>query len=755
MNKTELENALVNHGVARTILAASILAVSTASGSAMAQDSSPGAIEEIVVTAQHREQNLQDVPISISAFNAGDIEKNMFRDVTDFVGRTPNASFVSNGARSRKQISMRGVTNFVNSNQARRTSTFGFYIDGFNLSSSSSNPPIMDIERIEILRGPQSTYFGANALGGGISVTSNAPSTDEFSGSVMVDYGSFDSVDLEGTLNIPIIKDVLAARINFKDFSTDGNIENINPIGGGNDADYQYIKASVLYTPTDKLSITLNYSDSDEEVGAREGVPSGVFSTFAGDVLFSSFPDTNGDGLADPDSDGVGFYPDNDDKVNFNSPQEVGTEFEYYIARVDYDFDSVAFTSITGYIDSDFFLRGDIDGGSGDYFNEFRTIPRESFTQEFRLQSKGEEKLNWNIGVYYNDDDGEIDNKTFVGAREPFGLPEGFLIDSEESSETSEGIAIFGQIDYAFSDQLMISIGGRYSEETIETDIAGFGGAFEQTLNEKETFDDFSPRVAVNYDLSEDATIYASVAKGFKSGGVQLSPLPGAESYDPEEIWNYELGYKAEFLNRTLRVNAAIFYMDWTDLQTAFQQAGLDENGDFIIFGGIDNAESAESQGIELSITSAPIDGLVMNFNVGYLDAEYKEFTAFIDGENRVLDGKTIPNSPKWTVSADAEYEFELTGSLEAFVRGEFQYRDEITSTTSALIQSGFPWEVPSYNVFNLRAGVRHENYTVAFYVENLFDEEYYTNAYQKAFSGGLHIEPGVQRYGVRARYNF
>jgi iron complex outermembrane receptor protein len=755
MNNTKLGGTRVGHGVAKRIIAASILVGSAASGGALAEGSSAGAIEEVIVTAQHREQNLQDVPVSISAFSEADIEKNMFRDVTDFVSRTPNASFISNGARSRKQISMRGVTNFVNSNQARRTSTFGFYIDGFNLSSSSSNPPIMDIERIEILRGPQSTYFGANALGGGISVTSNAPTTDQLEGSFMVDYGSFNSLDLEGTLNIPIIKDVLAARINYKDFSTDGNIENINPTGGGNDGDYQYIKASVLYTPTDRLSITLNYSDSDEEVGMREGVPSGVFSTFAGDVLFSSFPDTNGDGLADPDPDGVGFYPINDDKVNFNSKQEVGTQFEYFIARANYDFDSMSLTSITGYIDSDFFLRGDIDGGSGDYFNEFRTIPRQSFTQEFRLQSTGGNKLNWNVGVYYNDDEGEIVSKTFVGAEQPFGLADGFLIDSEESRETSEGVAIFGQIDYAVTDQFVVSIGGRYSEETIQTDIAGFGGAFEQTLSEKQKFYDFSPRLAVNYDLGEDSTLYATVAKGFKSGGVQLSPLPGSESYDPEEIWNYELGYKAEFLDRTLRVNAAIFYMDWTGLQTAFQQAGLDENGDFIIFGGIDNAESAKSQGIELSITSAPLDGLVMNLSVGYLDAEYKEFTAYIDGENRVLDGKTIPSSPKWTASADAEYSFALTGSMDTFIRGEYKYRDEITSSTSALIQSGFPWEVPSYNVFNLRAGVRHENYTLAFYVENLFDEEYFTNAYQKAFSGGLYIEPGVQRSGVRLRYNF
>lgn len=753
MTSRYLGNAAAANGLARRTLAASIFAVSTFSGGALAQGT--GTLEEIVVTAQQREQSLQDVPIAISAFNATDIQKNMFRDVTDFVGRVPNASFISNGARSRREISMRGITNFVNSNQARRTSTFGFYVDGFNLASSSSNPPIMDIQRIEVLRGPQSTYFGANALGGGINVTSNAPHTDGVEGSVMVDYGRFDSLDLEGTLNIPLIKDKLAARINYKDFSSDGNIRNVNATGGGNDSEYEYIKASLLWTPTDALAITLNYSDSSEDVGMREGVPSGVFSTFAGNVLFANFPDTDGDGRANPSSDGVGFFPQNDNRVNFNAPQEVGTDFEYYIARIDYDFADMRFTSITGYMESDFFLRGDIDGGAGDYFQEFRTIPRESTTQEFRLQSAGESKLTWNVGYYYSDDEGYIDNKTFVGAAMPFGLPEGFLIDSEESTGTSEVWAFFGQVDYALTDQLTITLGGRYSEETIDTDISGFGGGLSQELQVKDTFDDFSPRVAVNYDLSEEATIYASVAKGFKSGGVQVSPLPGAETYDPEELWNYEIGYKAELLNRTLRLNAALFYMDWTDLQTAFQQAGLNENGDFIIFGGIDNADSAESMGAEISVTYVPTASLVMNLNIGYLEAEYKEFTAFIDGQNRVLDGFTIPNSPEWTVSADAEYSFPLTAGLEGFVRGEYVYRDSLRSTTSALIQEGFPWEVPSYDVFNLRLGVEHEQYTVALYVENLFDDTYFTNAYQKAFSGGLHIEPGVQRYGIRARYNF
>jgi len=732
-------------------LAVAVLAVTAAP--ALAQNAAP--LEEVVVTAQQREQSLQDVPIAISAFNTEDIQKNMFRDVTDFVGRVPNASFVSNGARSRRAISMRGITNFVNSNQARRTATFGFYLDGFNLATSSINPPIMDIERIEVLRGPQSTYFGANALGGGINVTSVAPKSDEFEGSIMADYGRFDTLDVEGTLNIPLVKDVLGARINYKDWSSDGNIRNINPQGGGNDSDYQYWRASLLWTPSDSLSVTLTASDASEDVGMREGVPSGVFSTFAGGTLFANFPDRDGDGLADPDPDGVGFFPDNQDKVNFNAPQSVGTDFEYYIARIDYDFANMRATSITGYMESDFFLRGDIDGGSGDYFQEFRTIPRESTTQEFRLQSTGESKLNWNVGFFYSDDEGFIDNKTFVGAEEPFGLPEGFLIDSEESLGTSEVLALFGQVDYALTDQLVLTVGGRYSEETIDTDISGFGGGVSQELQVKDTFEDFSPKVSLRYDIDEEASVYATVAKGFKSGGVQVAPVSDLETYDPEELWNYEIGYKADLLDRTLRINAAIFYMDWTDLQAAFQESGVDDEGEFFIFGGIDNADSAESYGAELSITSAPVAGLVMNLNLGYLKAEFEEFTALIDGADRVLDGRTIPNSPEWTVSADAEYSFPISNGLDAFVRGEYIYRDSLRSTVAALIQEGFPWEVPSYDIVNLRLGVQHENYSVTAYVENLFDDTYFTNAFQKAFSGGLHIEPGVQRYGVRVRYTF
>ena len=710
-------------------------------------------IEEIVVTAQRREENLQDVPISISAFTSDAIVKNMFSDVSEYLMRTPNASFISNGARSYRQVSIRGVTNFRG---FVGSSTTGFYIDDFSVAGSTINPPIMDIERIEILRGPQATYFGRNALGGGISITSKKPTTDGFYSSFMADYSRYNTIDLEGTVNIPLVEDTFAARLNLKHNESDGYIENVNPIGGGNDFEYQYAKLLARYTPTDNLTIDTMWQWASETVGMREGIPSGVFDTFSGDVLYAGlFPDRDGDGDSDPPIDTVGFYPENRDRVNFNRPQTVGTDFRNGVIRVDYEMSDLLLTSITGYINSDLFLNGDIDGGSWDFFHEYRNLEQESFSQELRLQNTGDGRWKWNIGTLYAHDEGSSYNRTLVGTEQIFGLPTNFLIDREDSTDESDYWAIFGQAEYDLTEQLSVSLGGRYSEEKIRADISGFSGVLVTILSVEDTFDDFSPRVALTWRASDSMTWYGTVSKGFKSGGVQIAPNPERESFDPETLWNYEVGMKAALLDERLRLHAALFYMDWEDLQVAFQENLIDEDGNFVLFGGIDNAESATSRGAELAATALIGENLLVNFSAGYLDAKFEEFVALIDGQNVVLDGRTIPNAPKWTFAADAEYGFDINAAWRGYVRGEWNYRDEIVATTSAMVQSGFPWEVPSYDFFNLRVGFERDDLSIVAYVENLFDENYFTNAYEKANTGGLVVEPSYQTYGVRATYAF
>ena len=753
-------------GIVRLLTTACGLILLGLSSAIVAQDGV--GIEEVVVTAQRREQNLQDVPISISAFNADAVEAYMFNDVADYVTRTPNISWKSDGSRSRRELSIRGVTNFLDVNSPLRPATFAFYVDDFSIVGSSSNPPIMDVERIEVLRGPQATYFGRNATGGGISITTKAPH-NELAGSVMVDYSNYDTKDVEGIVNVPIVKDMLAIRGNIKYSESDGNIENVNPVGGGNDSEYKYARAKIRFTPTEDLTVDVTGTLASETTGMREGVPSGAYSFFAERLYgrdFARFEDADGDGLSEPLHDGIGFWPENRDKVNYNFPQEVGTTYRMITGRVDYELGDVLLTSITGHISSDFNLNGDVDGSSIDAWNEFRNIERNSFSHEMRIQSADEsDRFRWNIGGLYADDDGYIFSQTYAGRDNAFGLPAWTRIGLTNRLDAIEGWHLFGQVEADFTKNLTLSFGGRYSEETrtVSEFFVSVTGE-ETTIAVDEKFTSFSPRFSLNYAMTDDVNLYTTISKGFKSGGVTRFGTDGIP-YDPEFVWNYEVGVKADLLNNRLRVNAAVFYMDWSDMHVSFlvPQLGESAGGTFI-----SNAESAFSKGVEVSVTALPVDNLIVNFNLGYLDAELDKATVFIRDNvcnhrppstecNHVLDGSRTPLSPEWTMSADAEYTFNVAPAYDGFARIEWTYRDKVArvQVEDLLRPNEFPWQVPSYDFFNVRAGIRHKNFTITGYAENVFNSHFYQNAYRKAWAGGVSLEPSMRSYGIRVRYTY
>ena len=752
--------------VGRFLITCCGLILLTLSSAIVAQDSV--GIEEVVVTAQRREQNLQDVPISISAFSADAVEAFMFNDVTEYVTRTPNIAWKSDGARSRRELAIRGVTNFLDVNRPLRPATFAFYVDDFSIVGSSSNPPIMDVERIEVLRGPQATYFGRNATGGGISITSKKPH-NELAGSVMVDYSNRDTIDVEGVVNVPIVKDVLAMRGNIKYNESDGNIKNVNPIGGGNAWEYKYARAAIRFTPTNELTVDVTGTLASETAGMREGVPSGHWSFFAERLYgrdVAHFDDPDGDGRTVPLHDGIGFWPENRNKVNFDFPQEVGTTYRMITGRVDYELEKVLFTSITGYINSDFNLNGDVDGSSIDGWNEFRNINRDSFSQEIRIQSNDDtSRFRWNIGGLYADDVGHIISDTFTGADNGFGLPQWLRIGGGDTEDGIEGWHLFGQVEADFTKNLTLSVGGRYSEE-IRTVTDNFFPLGQPSIHisVKEKFTSFSPRLALNYAVTDDINLYTSISKGFKSGGVTRFGEDGIP-FDPEIVWNYEVGVKADLLKNRLRVNAAAFYMDWSDMHVGFLVPQL---GGQIGGSVVSNADSASSKGVEVSVTALPVDNLIVNFNVGYLKAQLDKATVFIRDNvcnhippstecNHVLDGTPTPLSPEWTMSADAEYTFNVSPTYDGFARVEWTYRDDVhrSQVEDLLKPDGFPWSVPSYDFFNVRAGVRHKDFTITGYAENVFNSHFYQNAYRKAWAGGVSLEPSLRSYGIRVRYTY
>ena len=701
-------------------------------------------LEEVVVTSRRREESLQDVPIAVSAFSAESISRNMIEGVEDYFARTPNVSYTTEGSRDRKKLSIRGVTEFITEagEATVPANTFGIYLDEFSVATATSNPGVMDIERIEVLRGPQGTYFGRNAVGGAINITTKKPTNDLFA-EFSADFSRYNTYDLAGTLNLPLIDDKLAVRANVKYVKSDGYIKNINPIGGGNDSEYKYGRLNVRYTPNDRFTLDLVASDSDEMVGMREGVPSGVMSAFTTSLYGP---------VADPD--GIGFWPKNTNRVNFNRPQDVGSEYQYITGRMEYRFDTVRVTSVTGYLESKTFLRGDVDGGSQDLFYEHKPYDRDALSQELRVQSIDGKVWDWTIGAIYSRDRGSVDQATMAGDAMPFGLPSGFQVTRNLGDDKTVGTALFGEAVWHVSQKLDLLLGVRATQDKVDVSETTFtAGDARLSVTAGDKFEDVSPKFTASYQLADHSKVYATVSKGFKSGGVQVGTTLVDQSYDPEQIWNYEVGLKSDFLDGRMRLNAAAFYMDWQDLQASFAVATVDDAGTIVFESGIQNAAAATNYGMEAELSLLVTDDLLVNVAGGYLHAKFDNFTnAYVDGAIVDLSGRRMLNAPEWTASADAQYSFPVINGYEGFARLEWFYRDSVYNDLASLVHAdeGFPYKVPSFDNVNFRIGMEGERFSVTAYIENLFDAKYFTNVYEKAFVSGMALQPSYQTYGVR-----
>ena len=710
-------------------------------------DKHEGVLEEVVVTARRRVESLQDVPISVTAFSAESIKQNNIQGVDDFFARTPNVSYVTEGSRDRRKLSIRGVTDFINAAGQGEvpTNTFGIYMDEFSVGTATSNPGVMDIERIEVLRGPQGTYFGRNAVGGAINIITKKPDNDYFA-EVSTSVARFGTYDVESTFNMPIVQDVLAVRFNAKYDQSDGNIRNINPIGGGNDSEYKYARVSARYTPNERFTWDLVGSASDEVVGMRGGVPSGVLSAFT-KSLYGPIPDP----------DGVGFWPQNTDKVNFNRPQKVGSKYHYIESHAEYRFDSVKLTSVTGYLKSNTYLTGDVDGGSKDLFYETDPFERNSISQELRLQSIENKHIDWTVGAIWSRDRGDVNQVTQAGNAQPFGLPSGFVIQANKGNSETRGTALFGEAVWHTTDKFDLLLGLRATQDNLETtELSLQGTNVYQAISAGDKFTDVSPKLSASYKFRHNSNVYATISKGYKSGGVQLGTNLTDPSYKPETIWNYELGVKTDFLDGRARLDASVFYMKWRNLQASFAVAAIDSQGTITFQSGIQNAAAATNYGTEAEFSFLATDNLLLHLSGGYLHAKFDKFTnAYVDGAIYDLSGRPMVDAPEVTASADAQYNFPITANYKGFARVEWFYRDKTYTDISSLVYAsqGFPWVVPSFSNVNFRIGADGERFSVAAYLENVFNKKYFTNAYEKAFTGGMYLEPSFQTYGVRFTY--
>ncbi len=764
----------IDRRIALCLVSATALVAATP---ALAQDIAPDASQEappsddagaIIVTAQRREQVLTDVPISISAFDANTIEKANIAEAKDYLALAPNVSFTEDGETGNRSINIaiRGVSN-LDLGEASTQQSIGYYLDELSVGSTANgtyNPPLIDIERIEVLRGPQGTYFGRNASGGALNITTKKPGPDLYA-EAGGQYSSFDTWNAYGIVNLPISDGLYFRGVASRDESG-GLVKNINPNGTPDSGyKYYYLRGAVRAEPTSDITIDVSAAYNHQNEGFDASVPSGVLDLDTKSIFGSDF---------EPIPDDVKFYPDNQRYVNHNAPEYNRNRFLVLNGRVDVDLGGFSLRSVTGYIGSKNRRYFDQDNISADAINRHNRNSGRSFSQELRLQSNGTQKLDWVVGGLYANDRIRQFNSVFAGADttytdpqtgEVIGLlppiPAGFRINENNKIFKTESLAAF--VDLTLNlDRLHLTAGGRYTHDKITNSAFGVV-AFEAPVPDiagSSSFDDFSPRFVARYELSDAANVYATVSKGYKAGGVDINS--GIVSrFEPEELWNYEVGLKGTALDHALTYSLSAFYLKWSDLQV--QTNYLSIPGD--ISSAVEltlNAAKASNKGFEFELQARLSDEFSAGAAFGYLDSKFDSFpSAVLAGNNEVdLTGKRLPKTPKYTVSTFVDYEREVGSDWKIHGRGELNMRSSTPGdlegvSAAELGLPRFPYVPQGYAVVNLRAGLSNDRFEIGAFVDNLTKTDYYTGTQDNFGLGGIRLRPHPRVIGMTGKIKF
>jgi len=699
----------------RLAVSASLL---SAAGLAPAQEVKVDRLEEIIVTAQKREERLRDVPQSVTAISEVTLERLQANDFSDYVARVPGMTAVTNQPGS-SRLTLRGL------NTGGVASTIGTYVDETPFGSSTAlaeaaelAPDLdpFDIERIEVLRGPQGTLYGASTLGGLIKFVTQEPSTEDLEFSARVSgestEGGDESWGARALGNVPM-GDKAAMRLSGWYRSQGGFID--DPARGVEDIDGSETtggRANFLVNATDDLSFRLSATTQE---------------------IDSDAPST------------TDYFPVPLEPVNGETMQSRGfsearkTSYDIYNGTIDWDLAWASFLSSTSYseLDQDSLTDSTVAfGGLPSHIASVATT--EKLTQEFRLTSASTKHLEWLVGLFYADEDSRISDDVLLDA--PPGTPSGLNVGLDSEYEE---IAAFGTITYYLTPQFDVAIGARYSTND-QTAVQSGTAAPNATVDSDDSVTTYS--LAPRWRISDDTMLYARVATGYRPGGPNVaSPFGNTlpATFDSDTATNYELGIKTDFFDGMLRLDAAVFYIDWEDIQLLTFDGAV---------AGNNNGGTAESQGVEWAATLSPADGLSIVWSGAYTDAELTSDTD-PPGAPLVLtggeDGDSLPNVPEWSSSLDIDYEWDVFTDATAFVGGSWRYvGDQMTGFSTELLGAfGDPQiELPSYDVIDLRAGVDFERFTIELYAKNVTDEHAVLS-----FANFGQVPPGAPPNGTAA----
>lgn len=785
---------------------------------AIAQEEAKGVFEEVLVTARKRSESAQSVPIPITALSQEQLQTRNMTEIRDIERLSPNTSIQYSSVNgTAAQIFMRGIgqTNWSSTQDPK----IGMYVDGVYLSRPQGGLlDFMDIERVEVLRGPQGTLFGRNTTAGLIHIINNKPS-QEFEADVQFGIGNENHQSYGFMVNAPITNS-LAARFALYDKKTDGNI--INSVTGkdrGNENSLSY-RGSLLWDQDDfSAQFTFDHFEADERAPLGTCRFTGPDNPFAAQGLpfLATIFGVYGDMKANCES------TTKDVSIDNTNNESAKSDVDAYTLRLGYDFDGVELTSITSLRKIDNF-NGSWGWvmGNGPNVNFLEILNNKSeneiFSQELRLTGSTD-NLNWVVGAYLFKEESEesLDAPLFRGVTIPspadwpfFYAPNpagGTVGDSVVGAQlygsryqaydvVNKNKAVFAEATYTFNDRWDLTLGARYTEDDREfTRIQTlFGGDFDPAYFcpgmptvelapgvvipgsdrcfQDVSYDKITPRAIVNYQLNDDVMFYASYSVGYSSGGFNQDVRMRA--YEPEVSDNYEFGFKSEFFDSKLRVNASAFINDYQNQQlTVGRVVNGQATADLI------NAQEAQIKGLELEVLGQLTDALSIAISAGYIEGDYKKFTV---DDNAIETNSDTGEITEVIVVRDlSDVEFGNNGDELSFDvsllhimdlgnNGDitsslgYSYKDDQYSTLRNTPSSFEPsyWLLDSRVTWNLPNGKTH----ISLWGTNLTDEEYVDTQINQSGDlavGGTDPSLGMtavywgapQRFGLEVRHTF
>jgi iron complex outermembrane receptor protein len=713
-------------------------------------------LDQIVVTAQKREQAIEDVPIAMTVVDRSTIEKTRGKTLADLQQILPNFQFERGGFNS---LAIRGVGG--GGRNIGFDTRAGMYLDGVYVGQAQSlGMPLFDIEQVEVLRGPQGHLFGRNTVSGAVNITTTPPSSTP-QGSIRGIYGNHDAFEVYASASGPLSDRVLG-KIAAGYETRDGFTRNLFDGNDLDNLDRFSTRGQLSFLVSDKLTIDVfgDYSDTEEDAIVGEPI------TDFFDTPFEANPFTAG--------------PFDKRQVAFDTTPFTNATLYGGSVTITYDMDNGhTLTGITGYRNIEHRRQNDTDYNPFDILTIKFNEDFEQISQEIRFASPDDGRLRYVAGVYFVNED--ADSERFanvgsdlgqiiplpVGAPVPFapaglafGLTPGSVVPAIANIET-DNIAVFGSLDFDITDRLTLNLGARFTHE--EKDIVfnldgsqsgGFRIGTLDNFRDDRTDNEFNPTVGLTFALTEQANLYAKYANGFKSGGWNIDFLNVAQvatgfDFDTETVDSYEIGIKGATADGRLRYDLAGFYNQFDDFQI-FQ---------FVALGGgtsilqLRNAAKVETIGGEASVSFQVSENLRLNANLGYVDAEFDKFPDGGAG-GADLSGNEL-SAPDWTGAFSFDYSMPtpaLSGRLDLY--GEYSYRGGFFS--GADNDPTFQ-RIDSRNLVNARLTYSHDGgrFAVSGWARNLFDEDFLQNR-GRDFLGNQFVLRGEPRsYGVELSFAF